>query len=147
MWESHFPRAMLQSSALCTMGCALPLGMGHRLADPSRPVVVFVGDAGLEMGLGELATLRDLGLPVIVCVLVDESLALIELKQRATQRPNSAVDFGGSDFPAVARALGGHGVWIDDAETLKREATAALLRETFTLLACRIGRRAYDGLI
>jgi acetolactate synthase I/II/III large subunit len=93
-----------------------------------------------------LATLRDLKLPVIICVLVDESLALIELKQRAMQKPNAAVDFGGTDFPAVARALGGHGVWIDDAETLAREATAALARhDGFTVLACRIPRRAYDG--
>jgi acetolactate synthase I/II/III large subunit len=145
MWTSHIPRAMLQSSALCTMGCAVPLAMGFKLAAPETPVIAFVGDAGLEMGLGELATLRDLKLPVIICVLVDESLALIELKQRATQRPNAAVDFGGTDFPAVARAMGGHSVWIDDAPTLKREAKAALSRGTFTLLACRISRRAYDG--
>lgn len=145
VWRAGFPRAMLQSSALCTMACALPLGIGHAIAEPERPVVVFVGDAGLEMGLGELATLRDLGLPVLVCVLVDESLALIELKQRASQRPNVGVDFAGTDFPALARALGGHGVWVDDAETLAREAQAALSRDTYTLLACRIGRRAYDG--
>ncbi|MAB00422.1 MAG: acetolactate synthase [Stappia sp.] len=145
MWRTDFPRAMLQSSALCTMACALPLGIGHALADPERPVIVFVGDAGLEMGLGDLATLRDAGLPVIVCVLVDESLALIELKQRASQRPNVGVDFSGTDFPAVARAFGGHGVWVDDAESLAREAGAALARQGFTLLACRIGRRAYDG--
>ncbi len=145
MWTSYMPRAMLQSSALCTMGCAVPLAMGFKLASPVTPVIAFVGDAGLEMGLGELATLRDLKLPVIICVLVDESLALIELKQRATQRPNAAVDFGGTDFPAVARAMGGHSVWIDDAATLRREAKAALSRETFTLLACRISRRSYDG--
>jgi acetolactate synthase-1/2/3 large subunit len=145
MWRTGLSRGMLQSSGLCTMACALPLGIGHALADPSRPVVVFTGDAGLEMGLGELATLRDLGLPVLVCVLVDESLALIELKQRANQRANVGVDFGGTDFPAVARAMGGHGVWIDDAETLAAEAQAALARTGFTLLACRIGRRAYDG--
>jgi acetolactate synthase I/II/III large subunit len=146
MWTSHAPRAMLQSSALCTMGCAIPLAMGYKLASPETPVIAFVGDAGLEMGLGELATLRDLKLPVVVCVLVDESLALIELKQRNTQRPNAAVDFGATDFPAVAKAMGGHGCWVDDHETLRREAKAALGRDTFTLLACRIGRRAYDGL-
>jgi acetolactate synthase I/II/III large subunit len=145
MWTSHMPRAMLQSSALCTMGCAVPLAMGFKLAAPDTPVIAFVGDAGLEMGLGELATLRDLKLPLIICVLVDESLALIELKQRATQRPNAAVDFGGTDFPVVARAMGGHSVWIDDAATLRLEAKAALSRDTFTLLACRISRRAYDG--
>jgi len=145
MWTSLRPRAMLQSSGLCTMGCAVPLAAGYKLGSPETPVIAFVGDAGLEMGLGELATLRDLGLAVVICVLVDESLALIELKQRATQRPNAAVDFGGTDFPAAAVALGGHGAWIDDAPTLKREAHAALARRGFTVLACRIGRRAYDG--
>ncbi len=145
IWACEAPRGMLQSSALCTMGCAVPLAMGHALADPARPALAFVGDAGLEMGLGELATARDLNLPVIICVLVDESLSLIEIKQRGSQRPNSAVDFGATDFPAVARAMGGHGVWIDDAQTLTQEAEAALTRQGFTVLACRIGKRAYDG--
>lgn len=145
IWRTGLARGMLQSSALCTMACALPLGMGQRLADPARPVVVFVGDAGLEMGLGELATLRDMGLSLIVCVLVDESLSLIELKQRSGQRANLGVDFAGTDFPALARVFGGHGVWVEDAKTLAAEAEAALTRPTFTLLACRIGRRAYDG--
>ncbi|WP_319772713.1 thiamine pyrophosphate-binding protein [Breoghania sp.] len=147
IWRCAMPRALLQSSGLCTMACALPLGAGHKRARPDASVIVFVGDAGLEMGLGELATLRDLKLPVIVVVLVDAALALIELKQRSSQRPNAGVDFGETDFPAVAAAFGGAGVWVEDAATLRREAQAALGRDSFTLLACRIGRRAYDGKI
>ena len=127
------------------MGCAVPLAAGYKLARPDTPVCAFVGDAGLEMGLGELATIRELKVPVIICALVDESLALIELKQRGSQRKNVGVDFSGTDFVGVADAMGGHGVWIDDAETLKAEAAKALTRDTFTVLACRIGRRAYDG--
>jgi acetolactate synthase-1/2/3 large subunit len=50
-------------------------------------------------------------------------------------------------LPAAARALGGHGVWIDDIDALVAETAAALTRRTFTLLACRIGRGAYDGKI
>ncbi|MBN9672946.1 thiamine pyrophosphate-binding protein [Roseibium aggregatum] len=145
IWRCAKPRQMLQSSALCTMGCALPLAMGHRIVEGQSPVIAFVGDAGLEMCLGELSTLRDLNIPVIVCVLVDTSLSLIELKQRNSQRPNVGVDFGETDFPAVAKAYGGHGVWIENAEDLKREAGDALNRDGFTLLACRIPRRAYDG--
>jgi acetolactate synthase-1/2/3 large subunit len=57
------------------------------------------------------------------------------------------VDFSGSDFPAVAQALGGIGRWVDDAGTLEREVEAALSRAAFTVLACRIARRAYDGKI
>lgn len=145
IWRCPEPRQMLQSSALCTMGCAVPLAMGHRLVEGKSPVIAFVGDAGLEMCLGELSTLRDLKIPVIICVLVDTSLALIELKQRKSQRPNVGVDFGETDFPAVAKAYGGHGVWIDNADDLKRETGEALDRDGFTLLACRIDRRAYDG--
>ncbi|MGX1305897.1 acetolactate synthase-1/2/3 large subunit [Amorphus suaedae] len=145
MWTAHHPRTVLQSSALCTMGCAVPLAAGYKLQHPNAPVVAFVGDAGLEMNLGELATIRDLGLALVIVVLVDESLALIELKQRAQQRPSVGVDFGGTDFPAVAEALGGHGVWIDDADTLATELEAALGRDGFTVLAARIGRHAYDG--
>lgn len=145
VWRCSHPRTLLQSSALCTMGCAVPLAAGYSHAAGKAPVVAFVGDAGLEMGLGELATLRDLGLPVIVVVLVDASLALIELKQRGSQRANAGVDFGESDFPAIAGALGGHGAWIEDEEALRRETARALERKTFTVLACRIGRRAYDG--
>ncbi len=145
VWTCPGPRLLLQSSGLCTMGCAVPLAAGHALADPSHPAVAFVGDAGLEMGLGELATLRDLALPVIVVVLVDGSLALIEMKQRAAQRRNLGVDFGETDFPAVARAMGGEGAWVEDTATLRAEAERALGRTRFTLLACRIGRRAYNG--
>ncbi|CTQ61459.1 thiamine pyrophosphate-binding protein [Roseibium album] len=145
IWRCPLPRQMLQSSALCTMGCAVPLAMGHRLVEGVSPVIAFVGDAGLEMCLGELSTLRDLKIPVIICVLVDTSLALIELKQRGSQRPNVGVDFGETDFPAVAQAYGGHGVWIDSADDLQREAAQALERDGFTVLACRISRRAYDG--
>lgn len=145
MWPCHHPRGMLQSSALCTMACAVPLAAGYKQSSPQTPVIAFVGDAGMEMGLGELATLREHKIPIIICVLVDESLTLIEMKQRASQRPNLGVDFTGSDFPTVANALGGHGVWVDDVESLKREAKAGFERDTFTLLACRIGRKSYDG--
>ncbi|MEM9206216.1 MAG: thiamine pyrophosphate-binding protein [Pseudomonadota bacterium] len=146
MWQCFQPRTMLQSSALCTMGCAVPLAAGHALKKPESPTIAFIGDAGLEMILGDLATLRDLKLPVIICVICDTSLALIEKKQRAMQLPNSGVDFGATDFPAVADAMGGHGVWIDDEETLRSEAEAALQRDVFTVLACRVPQRSYDGL-
>ena len=145
MWHSPRPRQMFQSTALCTMACALPLAAGAKMGRPDVPVIAFMGDAGLEMGAGELATLRDLRLPVILCVLVDESLALIEMKQRGGQRANLGVDFGGTDFPALARAFGGHGVWVDDVQTLEHEAEAAMQRDHFTLIAARISKRAYDG--
>ncbi len=144
MWNCDGPRRLLQSTGLCTMGCALPLATGAALGS-GRPVLCFVGDAGLEMVLGELAPLRDLRLPVIIVTLVDESLGLIALKQRQMGLARAGVDFGGTDFAAVARAMGGHGVTVQDRETLAREAEAAFRRDGFTLLACRIDAASYEG--
>jgi acetolactate synthase I/II/III large subunit len=149
MWDCPAPRLLLQSSGLCTMACAVPLAAGAKLGRPSAPVLALVGDAGLEMGAGELATLSAQGLPIVICVLVDDSLSLIEMKQRASQRPNLAVDFGGdghrTDFSALARAFGGFGVDVLDPASLAQEAAAALSRDRFTLIAAHIPRRAYDG--
>jgi acetolactate synthase-1/2/3 large subunit len=100
------------------------------------------------MGLGELATLRDLGLPVIVVVFVDGSYALIEMKQRAMQLPNVGVDLGVTDFAAVAKAFGGQGVTVRSIAALEAALRAALtIRDRFTLIACPIDRRSYDELL
>lgn len=144
LWSCDGPRRLLQSTGLCTMGCALPLATGAALGS-GQPALCFVGDAGLEMVLGELATLRDLAVPVIVVVLVDEALGLIALKQKQMGLARAGVDLGLSDFAAVARAFGGHGVTVADRESLAREAAAAFARPGFSLLACRIDAAAYQG--
>ncbi|MEM1400343.1 MAG: thiamine pyrophosphate-dependent enzyme, partial [Pseudomonadota bacterium] len=146
-WDCYHPRGLIQSTGLCTMGCALPLAIGHKLAQPETPVAAFMGDAGLEMVLGELATLRDLELPLAVIVLVDESLALIELKQRRSNLPTVGVTFGATDFPAVANAMGGTGLWARTAGDVEEAVRGSLTRDGFTLIACPIPDRAYDGRI
>ncbi len=97
------------------------------------------------MVLGELATLRDMKLPVVVVVFVDASLALIELKQRAAGFANAGVDFGKTDFAAVARALGGHGIDVNSRAELRQAVEEGLSAETFTVIAAQIDRAAYDG--
>ncbi len=147
VWSCDHAGGLLQSTALCTMGCAVPLAMGRKLAEPDRPVIAFVGDAGLEMFLGELATARDLKLGIPIVVFIDRQLALIELKQRASKMANLGVEFAGTDFTAVADAMGGVGVTCHDRASLNQAVTEAYGRDTFTLISAVIGRNAYDGRI
>ena len=147
MWHCDGPRQMLQSTGLCTMGCALPLAIGAKRAAPERPVIGFMGDAGFLMVAGELASAAMLALPVVFVVFVDRSLALIELKQRQRQLSNAGVDFEGPDYAAVARGFGGHGVTVRDAEALRDAVATALEADRFTLIAAEFDRRAYDGRI
>ncbi|WP_371154090.1 thiamine pyrophosphate-binding protein [Jannaschia sp. 2305UL9-9] len=147
MWSCDGPRQLLQSSGLCTMGCALPLAIGAKRAAPDRPVIAFMGDAGFLMVAGELASAAAFGLPVVFVVFVDRSLALIELKQRQRQMSNAGVDFGHFDYAAIARAFGGHGRTVGDRAALRSAMTEALAADTFTVIAAEIDRKAYDGRI
>jgi acetolactate synthase-1/2/3 large subunit len=145
MWQVEEPRGLVQSSGLCTMGCALPLAIGMKLAAPDRPVVSFSGDAGLLMVAGDLATAAELKTPVICIVFVDASLALIEKKQRERQMINRGVDFARHDFAAIGRAFGGAGVRVRSRAELRDALGEALAAQTFTVIAAEIDRGAYDG--
>lgn len=144
VWECYEPHGLLQSTGLATMGYALPAAIGAKLARPERPVVCFTGDAGLEMTIGELATLRDFGLPITIICFADRSLALIELKQRRMGLPNLGVDFPGTDLAAVARAYGGHGVCVRDLPQLAAACRDALAQDhRFTLIEAVIDKAEY----
>lgn len=147
MWECYAPRDLMQSSALCTMGCAVPLAIGAKLAAPERPVVSFSGDAGFLMVAGELATAAELDLAPIFVVFVDASLALIEKKQRERQLTNTGVDFAQHNFAAMGVAFGGAGVTVRSRAALSEALAEALTADTFTVIAAVIDRGAYDGRI
>ena len=147
MWACAEPKGLVQSSGLCTMGCAVPLAIGTALAEPERPVVSFSGDAGFLMVAGELATAAELGVRPIFIVFVDASLALIELKQRQRQMANRGVDFARHDYAAMGRAFGGGGATVTTRDELRAALEAALVAPTFTVIAAVIDREAYDGRI
>ena len=145
MFHADRPRQILQSAAFCTMGVAVPLATGYKRAAPDTHVVAVVGDAGLDMTAGDLATLRDMGLPLTVVVLVDNALTLIGRKQSAMQLPATGVSFGSTDFVKLAAAYGGHGAWITESAQLEDALNRAKNRTSFTILACKIDKNDYHG--
>ena len=144
-WDCYAPRTLVQSTALCTMGCALPLAIGLSIAEPDRTVAAFTGDAGFLMVAGELATAAELGLRTIFVVFVDGSLALIEKKQRERQLKTAGVDFARHDFAAMGRAFGGAGHDVRSRPELTAALDKAMAADTFTVIAAHIERGAYDG--
>ena len=144
MWDCTRPGALLQSSAFCTMGVAVPLAAGVAAA-VDVPVLAVVGDAGFDMTAGELATLRDLGRQITIVVLADDSLALIGRKQAAMQLPGHGVDFAPTDVAAVARAYGGRGVEVASRAALETALEASFSHDGLTVISCRVDKSGYDG--
>ena len=145
--QASAARQVLQSNGLCTMGYALPCAIGLSLCS-GRRVVAAMGDGGFEMVMGELATLRDLDLPVTLLVFDDSSLALIDVKQQSRGLARHAVWLGTTDHVGIARSLGGRGVRVHDGAGLRAALTDALSRPRgFTVIACAIERGAYAELL
>ena len=58
-------KQMIMSGGLGTMGYGLPGGIGAKIGNPDRPVIVISGDGGVQMNIQELATAVLEELPVI----------------------------------------------------------------------------------
>lgn len=141
------PLGLLQSAGFCTMGPALPLAAGVKSILPQAPAIAVMGDGGMEMVLGELATLRDENLPIILIVFQDESLALIELKQRQSKLRDAGVRLGPTAFEDIAPAFGGKGVRVSSLTQFEQALDTALGADTFTVIVCTTKASDYDNRI
>jgi pyruvate dehydrogenase (quinone)/pyruvate oxidase len=117
------------SGNLATMACGLPYAVAAAVAHPHRQVVAFVGDGGLTMLLGELATCVKYDLNVKIIVIKNNSLGQIKWEQMVfLGNPEYACDLQPIDFATVARGFGVKSYTIDDPAQC-----ADILREALSM--------------
>ncbi len=105
-WSVPGPHGFLVANGLSAMGWAVPSALAYKLEFPRRPVMAVVGDGGLLMYAGELATLRRLAPAGLVGVLLnDASLALIHANAEELDLDVWPTDFKPPDFVAPARSF------------------------------------------
>jgi pyruvate dehydrogenase (quinone) len=103
------------SGMLATMANGLPYGIGAAAAYPGRQVVCVVGDGGLTMLMGEIATLVKYKLPVKVIVIKNNELGQIKWEQMAMDaNPEFGIELEPIDFAMHAEACGAAGMTLDD---------------------------------
>ncbi|HEY4360037.1 MAG TPA: thiamine pyrophosphate-dependent enzyme [Bryobacteraceae bacterium] len=114
------------SGSLATMANGLPYSIGAAVAYPHRQVVCIVGDGGLTMLMGELATLVKYRLNVKVIVIKNNTLGQIKWEQMVFEgNPEYGVDLQPIDFAGVAMNCGAAGFTIErpeQAEDILRQA-------------------------
>ena len=117
------------SGNLASMACALPYAIAAAVAYPGRQVICFIGDGGLAMLLGELATCVKYALDVKIVVIKNNTLGQIKWEQIVfLGNPEYACDLQPIDFAAVAEGFGIPGFSIDDpalcGDTLRQALSA-----------------------
>jgi len=113
------------SGSLATMANGLPYSIGAAVAFPGRQVVCVVGDGGLTMLMGEIATLVKYNLNVKVVVIKNNVLGMIKWEQMALEgNPEFGVELQPIDFAGFAMNCGAAGFTIE-----RPEDAAATLRQ------------------
>jgi pyruvate dehydrogenase (quinone) len=116
------------SGSLATMANGLPYSIGAAVAYPGRQVVCVVGDGGLTMLMGEVATLVKYNLNVKVIVIKNNVLGEIKWEQMVLDgNPQFGVQLHPIDFAGFATNCGAAGFTIErpeEAERVLREALA-----------------------
>ncbi len=141
MWVSRYfqceePNRCLISNGFCTMGIALPGGIGAAYAEPESQVLAISGDAGFLMNVQELETAARLGIKMVCMVWVDGEYGLIKWKQQnGFDGRHSDLKFNNPNFEQLASSFGMWGKEVTSAEGLMPALEEAFKQPGPALLA------------
>ena len=127
-WKVDAPRQFITSGGLGTMGFCLPAAIGIQLGRPGELVIGIDGDGSFQMTLQDLATARDLNLPIKIFILNNLFLGMVRQWQelfydnRFAQTPLSDCP----DFVKLAEAYGCLGLRATTVEELDQVIDQAL---------------------
>ncbi|MFD3513771.1 pyruvate dehydrogenase [Streptomyces sp. NPDC058657] len=119
-------RRVIGSFSHGSMANALPQAIGAQFTDRKRQVVSMSGDGGFSMLMGDFLTLVQYDLPVKVVLFNNSSLGMVELEMLVDGMPSYGTSHHPTDFAAIARAAGAHGVRVE-----KPKDVAGALKDAF----------------
>lgn len=147
MWAAQFykfkfPRQLITSGGLGTMGYGLGAALGAKMAKPEKTVINFAGDGCFRMNLNELATASRYNIPIIEIVLNNQVLGMVRQWQDLfySQRYSATVFDDKVDFCKVAEGLGCKAFKVETVEQLEPAIAAALDHDGPVVIECMIGR-------
>jgi acetolactate synthase-1/2/3 large subunit len=117
MWTAQYyqfawPRKLLTSGGLGTMGYGFPAAIGAQVAFPRETVIDIAGDGSIQMNIQELATAVQYKLPVKIAILNNGYLGMVRQWQELFYNKNySATCLSTApDFVKLAEAYGAVGL-------------------------------------
>jgi len=122
-------RRLLGSFWHGSMANAMAQAVGAQAACPGRQVVSLSGDGGFAMLMGDLLSLKQLGLPVKVIVFNNGALGFIELEQKSTGFLPFGTELDNPNFAAMAEAIGIRGIRLEDPSEVDDGIARALAHD------------------
>ena len=146
LWAARYltmngKRRLLGSFNHGSMANAMPQAIGAQLTLAGRQVISLSGDGGFAMLMGDLLTIRQRQLPVTIVVYNNGALGFVELEMKAAGLLTSGTTLDNPDFAQMARAIGIHGVRVEDPGELPDAVRGALAHDGPALLDVVVNRQ------
>lgn len=123
-------RSIFGSFTWASMASAAPNAMGAQMASPGRQTIALSGDGGFTMlGMGDMLTLVERKLPVVVIVFNNGSLDFVRIEQQEAGVAPFGTDFRNPDFALVAQAMGAKGIRLEDPADVEDALREALMHK------------------
>jgi pyruvate dehydrogenase (quinone) len=119
-------RRLLGSFWHGSMANAMAQAIGAQATSPGRQVVSLSGDGGFTMLMGDLLSLKQLGLPVKVVVFNNGALGFIELEQKSTGFLDFGTELNNPNFATMAESVGIRGIRLEDPSEVDDGIATAL---------------------
>ncbi|HVT90701.1 MAG TPA: biosynthetic-type acetolactate synthase large subunit [Tepidisphaeraceae bacterium] len=119
MWAAQFyrwryPRQMITSGGLGTMGYGVPSAMGAALGAPGKIVIDIDGDASFCMTMFELPTIAEYNIPVKIAILNNDFQGMVKQWQDLFyERRYSQTAMKNPNFAKLAESCGIRGIRCD----------------------------------
>ena len=143
MWVAQFypfswPRTLLTSGGLGTMGFGTGAAIGAQVAFPDRQVIHVAGDGSFRMNLNELATISHYDLPVIILVANNGTLGMVRQWQKMfyEKRYSQTTLDRPPDFVKLADAFGIRGFRARNEAEFIESFDSALSQRKPALIDC-----------
>ena len=106
------PRHRINSGTFGTMGVGMPFGVGAKVAQPDKQVVVLHGDGSFGLNCMELDTAARHNIPVIVVISLNGGWTADPKREKPGR------DLGYTRFDLFAKSLGCHGEHVEKPEDI-----------------------------
>jgi acetolactate synthase-1/2/3 large subunit len=139
-FSASAPRSYLTASSHATLGCAYPIALGAKMAQPDRPVVSLSGDGGFLYNAQALATAVLHGINAVAIVFNDNAYGNV-LRAQMEEFDGRVIGtrLHNPDFVALAASFGVRGLRVTDAETLRTALSDSLAIAKPTLIEVPVG--------
>ena len=139
-WKTYRPRSFFTSGYSGNLGYAFPTGLGVKVAQPDKPVVITSGDGGFLYSSQELATAVQHNINAVVVLFNDNAYGNVSRDMDNMWGGTYGAELHNPDFVEMAEAYGVKGMKVDEPGDVGAAVADAIQLDRPVLIEVPVGR-------